>query len=149
AINKLTTDKKFRGRNVIAAIPSGEMFIDHIRMPTPFCGATSNESQNDNPMSKKKNRLPSAGKWGRGTNDKLQEAVFSKIKQKLPLSKEFNKFTMENWNSQNRRVLQIYYLLKVRILKMDHQTFDYIFQTFIHLTSNTSNNVCHQNHISF
>ena len=84
AIHKLTTDKKFRGRDVIAAVPASEMFIDHIKMPTPFCEATRNESQNDNPMSKKNDRLPNERKWGRGPDDKLQEAVFSKIKQKLP-----------------------------------------------------------------
>lgn len=53
AICELTGNGKFRGRDVIAAIPASEVFIDHIKMP-------------------KKEK------------DKLENAVFSKIRQKLP-----------------------------------------------------------------
>ena len=53
AIRELTANGKFRGRDVIAAIPASEVFIDHIKMP-------------------------------KIEKDKLQDAVFSKIKQKLP-----------------------------------------------------------------
>ncbi|UCE98896.1 MAG: pilus assembly protein PilM [Planctomycetota bacterium] len=52
-IRKLTTNGKFRGRDVIAAMPPIELFIDHLKMP-------------------------------KIEEDKLQNAVFSKIKQKLP-----------------------------------------------------------------
>lgn len=53
AIRELTANGKFRGRDVIAAIPASEVFIDHIKMP-------------------------------KIEKDKLQDAVFSKIKRKLP-----------------------------------------------------------------
>jgi type IV pilus assembly protein PilM len=52
-IRELTANGKFQGRDVIAAIPASEVFIDHIKMP-------------------------------KIEKDKLQDAVFSKIKQKLP-----------------------------------------------------------------
>jgi type IV pilus assembly protein PilM len=52
-IRKLTANSKFRGRDVIAAMPASELFIDHIRMP-------------------------------KVDNDKLQDAICSKIKPKLP-----------------------------------------------------------------
>ncbi len=52
-IRELITNGKFRGRDVVAAIPPSEVFIDHIKMPK---------------MEK----------------DKLEDAVFSKVKQKLP-----------------------------------------------------------------
>jgi Tfp pilus assembly PilM family ATPase len=53
AIRELTANGKFQGRDVIAAIPASEVFIDHIKMPK---------------MEK----------------DKLRDALFSQIKQKLP-----------------------------------------------------------------
>ncbi|MHC4396686.1 MAG: type II secretion system protein GspL [Planctomycetota bacterium] len=53
AIEKITANNKFRGGNVIAAIPANEVFIDHIKVP-------------------------------KTEDDKLQDVVFSKIKQKLP-----------------------------------------------------------------
>jgi len=52
-IRQLTANGDFRGREVIAAIPASEVFIDHIKMP----------------------------KTG---DDKLDDAIFSKIRQKLP-----------------------------------------------------------------
>jgi len=60
AIRKLIANGKFSGRNVVAAIPASEVFIDQIKMPgTPK------------------------------TNDcKLDDAIFSKIKQKLPFEPE-------------------------------------------------------------
>ncbi len=53
AIRELTSDCGFHGRDVIAAIPASEVFIDHIKMP-------------------------------KIEGDRLEEALFSKIKQKLP-----------------------------------------------------------------
>jgi Tfp pilus assembly PilM family ATPase len=60
AIRKLVANGKFSGRNIVAAIPASEVFIDHIKVPgTPK------------------------------TNDcKLDDAIFSKIKQKLPFEPE-------------------------------------------------------------
>jgi len=57
AISKLTANGKFRGRNVVAAMPASDVFIDHIKMP-------------------------------KTNDDKLQDAIFSKIKQKLPIEPE-------------------------------------------------------------
>jgi len=53
AIRELTSNGRFRGRDVIAAMPASGVFIDHIKMP-------------------------------KVNDDKLQDAIFSKIKQKLP-----------------------------------------------------------------
>jgi len=58
AIRKLTADGKFRGKDVLAAMPADEVFIDHIKMPKI--------------------------KDGLGSDGKLQDAVFSKIKHTLP-----------------------------------------------------------------
>lgn len=53
AVRLLTTYGDFQGKEVIAAVPTSDVFIDHIKMPK--------------------------------TNDKkLQDAIFAKIKQKLP-----------------------------------------------------------------
>ena len=52
-IRLLTAYGSFRGKQVIATVPTSEVFIDHIKMP-------------------------------KTEDSKLQEAVFSKIKQKLP-----------------------------------------------------------------
>lgn len=52
-IRELTANGGFRGREVIAAMPASDLFIDHIRMP-------------------------------KVENDKLSEAICTKIKQKLP-----------------------------------------------------------------
>lgn len=54
-IQRLTMNSDFRGREATAAMPASEVFIDHIRMP------------------KKDNHKL-----------KLEDAIFSKIKQKLP-----------------------------------------------------------------
>ena len=66
AIHKLTTDGKFRGREVVAVMPANSVFIDHIKMPKIKDGS-ANEKK---------------GFWA--PDDKLQDAIFSKIKQKLP-----------------------------------------------------------------
>lgn len=79
AIRRLTANGRFRGRAVIATIPASEVFIDHIKMP---------KIKEESPKAKK-------GIWcGRAfaknrkrepcPDDKLQDAVFSEIKQKLP-----------------------------------------------------------------
>jgi len=52
-IRQLTTNGHFRGREVIAAIPASEVFIDHLKMPKINDG-------------------------------KLEDVIFSRIKQKLP-----------------------------------------------------------------
>jgi hypothetical protein len=53
AIRELTSDGKFRSRDVIAAIPASEVFIDHIKIP-------------------------------KTEQDKPEDTIFSKVKQKLP-----------------------------------------------------------------
>jgi len=53
AIRKLTANGRFQGREVIAALPASELFIDHIRIP-------------------------------KVDDDKLSDAICSRIKQKLP-----------------------------------------------------------------
>ncbi|MHC4060804.1 MAG: pilus assembly protein PilM [Planctomycetota bacterium] len=58
AIRELTANGKFKGRDVIAAMPANEVFIDHMKMPKVKDGANSDE--------------------------KLRDALFSKVKQKLP-----------------------------------------------------------------
>jgi len=66
ALRRLTTNGNFRGKDVIAAIPASDLFIDHIRMPRI----------NDELQNAKK------GVWG--PSDKLTDTIFSKIRQKLP-----------------------------------------------------------------
>jgi Tfp pilus assembly PilM family ATPase len=58
AIRELMANAKFRGREVVAAIPAGDVFIDHVRVPR--------------------------AKDGSAPTDKLHDAVFPKLKQKLP-----------------------------------------------------------------
>ncbi len=52
-VRLLTTYGQFHGRNVVAAMPTGDVFIDHLKMP-------------------------------KASGGDLQDAVFAKIKQKLP-----------------------------------------------------------------
>ncbi len=66
AIRRLIANGNFQGRDIIAAIPAGEVFIDHIRMT----------GINDGSQNAKKSV------WGAG--DKLADTIFSKVKQKLP-----------------------------------------------------------------
>jgi len=58
AIRELTANGKFRGKDVIAAMPAAELFVEHIKMPKT--------------------------KDATDHREKLQDVVFSKIKQKLP-----------------------------------------------------------------
>jgi len=66
AMRQLTTNGRFRGRDVIAVMPANEVFIDHVKTPK-IKDATQNEKR---------------GIWAPG--DKVGDAIFSKIKQKLP-----------------------------------------------------------------
>lgn len=66
AIQRLTASGKFRGREVIAAMPTNELFLDHIRMP----------KLNEKTQSSKRSL------WG--SDGKLEDAILSKVKQKLP-----------------------------------------------------------------
>ena len=66
AIRRLIATGNFHGRDIISAIPAGEVFIDHIRM----------SGINDSLQNAKKSV------WGPG--DKLTDTIFSKVKQKLP-----------------------------------------------------------------
>ena len=53
ATRELTSNGKFKGKNVVPAMPASEVFIDHVRVP-------------------------------KAKESKLDEIVFSKIKQRLP-----------------------------------------------------------------
>jgi Tfp pilus assembly PilM family ATPase len=66
AIKKLTTDGIFQGRDVIAAMPAGEVFIDLIKAPAQ-------------PKTKKKTRQAP-----KTIDGELQQALFSKVRQSLP-----------------------------------------------------------------
>jgi len=66
AMRQLTTNGRFRGRDVIAVMPPNEVFIDHVKTPKIKDG-TQNEKRSI---------------WAPG--DKVADAIFSKIKQKLP-----------------------------------------------------------------
>jgi Tfp pilus assembly PilM family ATPase len=62
AICDLADNERFRGRDIVAAMPAQEVFLEHMRMPRTGEGAASQE--------------------------KLQEVLFSKIKQRLPFAPE-------------------------------------------------------------
>lgn len=66
AICHLTADGKFKGREVVSALPACEVFIDHMKIP------------------KKKDDGEGAKKFPWGQNNELQQVVLPKIKQKLP-----------------------------------------------------------------
>ena len=66
AMRRLTTNGKFRSRDVVAVMPANKVFIEHMKIP------------------KIRDAGQNAEKGARGPKDKLQEAIFSKIKQKLP-----------------------------------------------------------------
>lgn len=57
-ISELTDNERFRGRDVVAAMPAQDMFLEHMRKPRIADGSASEE--------------------------KLCEILFSKVKQKLP-----------------------------------------------------------------
>jgi len=78
-IRRLTANGRFRGRDIIAALPPSEVFIDHIKMP------------------KIKGQFPNVRKYVWGSpllaknrkerpdcDDRLRDVLLSKIKQKLP-----------------------------------------------------------------
>ncbi len=52
AIRELTENGKFRGRDVTAAIPASEVFIEHIKMPR------TNDNTNEQVLAKIKHKLP-------------------------------------------------------------------------------------------
>jgi Tfp pilus assembly PilM family ATPase len=66
AMREATADGKFRGKEIMAAIPPSDVFIDHIKIGLPFY---------DNSRSRKA---------AKANDEKVPQAVFSKIKQKLP-----------------------------------------------------------------
>ena len=67
AIQRLTTSSKFHGKDIVAALPASELFIDLVKMPS----ACRDKSQN-------------TAKGRKADDLQLSQAVFSKIKQKLP-----------------------------------------------------------------
>lgn len=66
AIREAAANGGFRGKEIMAAIPPSDVFIDHIRIDLPFC---------DNAPSRK---------GAKAHDEKVPQAVTSKIKQKLP-----------------------------------------------------------------
>jgi Tfp pilus assembly PilM family ATPase len=66
AIREATVNGRFRGKEVIAAIPASDVFIDHIRIGAPF-------------HDKSRNR-----KSPRAKEETVPPAVLAKLKQKLP-----------------------------------------------------------------
>jgi len=60
-IRESTVNGQFRGREVLAAIPPAELFIDHIKMPKIEAGSETKEAKGN-----------------------VDDAVITKIKQKLP-----------------------------------------------------------------
>jgi len=73
-IRQLTSNGDFQGKEVIAAMPSRELFIDHIKMP-------------------------------KTDDSKLEEAVFSRIKQKLPFEPVRENTMMQYIPMENDNVL--------------------------------------------
>jgi len=67
AIREATATGKFRGKEIMAAIPPRDVFIDHIRIDLPFYDNSSNRKA-----------------AAKANDEKVPQAVFSKIKQKLP-----------------------------------------------------------------
>jgi len=65
-LRRLTAENRFRGKDVVGAMPASEVFIEHVKIPA------NNDSS---ARAKGKAELQ---------DGKLQDAVFSKIKQKLP-----------------------------------------------------------------
>lgn len=79
AICRLTANGKFQGTTVTAAIPASEVFIDHIKMPR-----IENKNPNASKNTQNEGSLAKYLKLKADSDDKLQQAVFSKIKMKLP-----------------------------------------------------------------
>lgn len=66
AITEAMSSGRFRGKDVVAAIPASDVFIDNIKISTPFT------------------KPPSGASGKKKADDEVPPAVFSKIKQKLP-----------------------------------------------------------------
>jgi len=64
-VRQVNSRGQFRGRDVIAAIPPGELFIDHIKMPRIEAKSETEEAK-----------------------DTVDDAIISKIKQKLPFESD-------------------------------------------------------------
>jgi Tfp pilus assembly PilM family ATPase len=67
AMREAMATGRFHGREVVAAVPASDVFIDNIKIGAPF----ENGLQNRNPMLKAK-------------SDKLPRAISSRIEQRLP-----------------------------------------------------------------
>jgi hypothetical protein len=78
-IRRLMANSRFRGRDIIAAIPASEVFIDHIKMPK-----IKDESPNVRKYVWCGPLFAKNCKWEPGCDDKLRDVLLSKIKQKLP-----------------------------------------------------------------
>jgi Tfp pilus assembly PilM family ATPase len=66
AIREAISNRRFNGKNVVAAIPAGDVFIDHIKMGSQFLNKVQNRVQ-----------MPV-------NDEKILQHILSKIKQKLP-----------------------------------------------------------------
>jgi Tfp pilus assembly PilM family ATPase len=66
AIREMTGNGKFNSRQIVAAVPASEVFIEHMKIPKDKDGAANIRKHI----------------WG--GSDKIYDAVFSKIKGKLP-----------------------------------------------------------------
>jgi len=67
AMREAAATGQFRGKEVIAAIPPSDVFIDQIRIDLPFCDNSHNRKV-----------------VAKANDENMPQAVFSKIKQKLP-----------------------------------------------------------------
>ncbi|MGD8787566.1 MAG: pilus assembly protein PilM [Phycisphaerales bacterium] len=76
ALRKLTSNGDFQGKEVIAAMPTSELFIDYVKMP-------------------------------KIENHKLEDTVFSKIKQKLPFEPVKENIMMQYIPMENDNLLVI------------------------------------------
>jgi len=66
AIRTIMSKAGFRGKEVVAAMPASEMFIDHVKLPPA------------------REQSPEAEKTAEDFDEKLPDAVLAKIKQKMP-----------------------------------------------------------------
>ena len=71
AIREATANYRFRSRNVIAAIPANDVFIDHVKVGTQFYS-----------------RSPNGSAELAANDEKLLQVVLSKVKQKLPFESD-------------------------------------------------------------
>jgi Tfp pilus assembly PilM family ATPase len=73
AVRLLATYGDFQGKEVIAAVPTSDVFIDHIKMP-------------------------------KADDSKLQDAIFAKIKQKLPFESPSAGLLKDTWQYTKKPV---------------------------------------------